>query len=158
MYRLPTTAPVFTALTLLGMALTPLSALAACDDACKLAAVNQYLDALITHRADDVPLTPDVRRIENNRLNAVGADALRRDLNTSSKYKVIRGLRDKRYYIAGDEVFVIYTVDAGLGALGQVASGRTFERFQIADGLIRQIEVVVYTSAGRVQQPAWQLP
>jgi 3'(2'), 5'-bisphosphate nucleotidase len=130
----------------------------ACDDACKFAAVDAYLSALLTHDASRIPLAPQVRRIENNRLNADGDAALRKDLETSAKYRVIRGLRDMSRYVAGDEVFVIYTVDAGVAGLGQLASGRTFERFRVVDGLISQIEIVVYTSAGRVQQPAWLQP
>jgi 3'(2'), 5'-bisphosphate nucleotidase len=138
----------------LALSLQPAWALA-CDDACKIAAVEQYLASLLTHDASNIPLAPQVRRIENNRLNADGAAALRKDLETSSKYKVIRGLRDKQLYVAGDDVFAIFTVDAGLGALGQIASGRTFERFRIIKGQITQIEVVVFTSLGKVAQPPW---
>jgi hypothetical protein len=129
-----------------------------CNDACKIAAADAYLDALISHDASRIPLAPQVRRIENNRLNADGDVALRKDLETSAKYRVIRGLRDMQKYVAGDDVFVIYTVDAGVAGLGQLASGRTFERFRVVNGLITQIEIVVYTSVGRVQQPSWLQP
>jgi hypothetical protein len=53
---------------------------------------------------------------------------------------------------------VIYTVDAGIKNWPQLASGRTFERFRVANGLIDQIEVVVYTSAGKAVQPPWPAP
>ena len=49
---------------------------------------------------------------------------------------------------------VPYTVDAGLST-GTLASGRTFERFRVENGWITQIEIVVYTSLGKVPSPEW---
>ncbi len=142
---------------LLSVALSPLAA-HACDNACKVAAVESYLTALQTHDASLIPLTPTVRRIENNLITADTEAGLRKDLSTSAKFKLILGLRDKQIYVAGDEVFVIYTVDAGIKNWPQLASGRTFERFRVVNGLIDQIEVVVYTSAGKAVQPPWPAP
>jgi hypothetical protein len=130
----------------------------ACDDACKVDAAERYLQALLTHDASAVPLAPHVWRIENNRLNVQGEAAMRKTLETSPAYKVILGLRDKQFYVAGNDVFAIYTVDAGIGGLGQLASARTFERFRVIDGRITQIEIVTYTSAGKARQPAWPAP
>jgi len=138
---------------LLAALATPLTAFA-CDDACKLAAVESYLTALTTHNASQIPFAANARRIENNRITGDTAAGLRDDLEKSSKYKIISGFSDKQVYVAGDDVFVIYTVNVGTQKT-QVASGRTFERFRIINGQITQIEVVVLTSLGKVTQPTW---
>jgi hypothetical protein len=125
-----------------------------CDDACKVKAAQSYIDALQSHDATNVPLADHVRRLENNKVNADGADALRQSLNKGAQYRLIRGIRDLSWYVAGADVFAIYTVDAGLST-GTLASGRTFERFRVENGLITQIEIVVYTSLGKVPAPEW---
>jgi hypothetical protein len=126
----------------------------ACDDDCKLKAARSYIDALLSHDAANVPLADHVRRLENNKVNADGADALRQSLNKGAQYRLIRGIRDLSWYVAGNDVFAIYTVDAGLST-GTLASGRTFERFRVENGLITQIEIVVYTSLGKALSPVW---
>lgn len=128
-----------------------------CDDTCKVQAAQSYIDALQSHDASDIPLAPHVRRIENNKVNADGAAALRRSLNKGAQYRLIRGIRDLTWHVAANDVFALYTVDAGL-ATGTLASGRTFERFRIENGLITQIEVVVYTSLGKAPAPNWPMP
>lgn len=138
------------------MLCTPLWAWA-CDDACKVQVAQRYIDALLTHDASQVPLADRVRRIENQSVNAEGAEALRRSLNKGLQYRLIRGIRDLNWFVAGQDVFAIYTVDAGL-ATGTLASGRTFERFRIENGLITQIEIVVHTRLGTSPSPEWPLP
>jgi hypothetical protein len=126
----------------------------ACDDACKLKAAQSYIEALQSHDASNVPLADHVRRLENNKVNADGADALRQSLNKGAQYRLIRGIRDLSWYVAGNDVFATYTVDAGLST-GTLASGRTFERFRVENGWITQIEIVVYTSLGKAPSPEW---
>jgi hypothetical protein len=126
-----------------------------CDDTCKVQAAQSYIDALQSHDASSIPLADHVRRLENNKVNADGATALRQSLNKGAQYRLIRGIRDLSWFVAGNDVFAIYTVDAGLAATGSLASGRTFERFRIENGLITQIEIVVYTSLGKVPAPEW---
>lgn len=128
-----------------------------CDDTCKVQAAQSYIDALQSHDASNIPLAPHVRRIENNKVNADGATALRQSLNKGVQYRLIRGIRDLSWHVAANDVFALYTVDAGLST-GTLASGRTFERFRIENGLITQIEVVVYTSLGKAPVPEWPSP
>lgn len=128
-----------------------------CDDTCKVQAAQSYIDALQSHDASNIPLAPHVRRIENNKVNADGATALRQSLNKGVQYRLIRGIRDLTWHVAANDVFALYTVDAGLSS-GTLASGRTFERFRIENGLITQIEVVVYTSLGKAPAPEWPSP
>lgn len=128
-----------------------------CDDTCKVQAAQSYIDALQSHDASNIPLAPHVRRIENNKVNADGAAALRQSLTKGVQYRLIRGIRDLSWHVAANDVFAIYTVDAGL-TTGTLASGRTFERFRIENGLITQIEVVVYTSLGKAPAPQWPTP
>lgn len=135
---------------------TPLKAWS-CDDTCKVQAAQSYIDALLSHDASSVPLADHVRRLENNKVNADGAAALRQSLNKGAQYRLIRGIRDLNWFVAGNDVFAIYTVDAGLST-GTLASGRTFERFRIENGLITQIEIVVCTSLGKVPAPEWPTP
>lgn len=129
----------------------------ACDDTCKVQAAQSYIDALLSHDASSIPLADHVRRLENNKVNADGATALRHSLNKGAQYRLIRGIRDLSWFVAGNDVFAIYTVDAGLST-GTLASGRTFERFRIESGLITQIEIVVYTSLGKAPTPEWPTP
>lgn len=65
-----------------------------CDDPCKVQAAQSYIDALQSHDASSVPLADHVRRLENNKVNADGADALRQSLNKGAQYRLIRGIRD----------------------------------------------------------------
>jgi hypothetical protein len=143
-------------LTTLGLAgLLSMPTLAwSCDDACKVKAAQSYIEALQSHDASAIPLAEHVRRLENNKVNADGADALRQSLNKGAQYRLIRGIRDLNWYVAGNDVFAIYTVDAGLST-GTLASGRTFERFRVENGWITQIEIVVYTSLGKALSPVW---
>lgn len=60
-------------------------------------AADAYLDALVSHDASAVPFAPDVLRIENGLTTGRSADEIRSDLNTSAKYKIITGLRDRKY-------------------------------------------------------------
>ncbi len=127
----------------------------ACDDACKLNAAEQYLSALVTHDARQVPFAPNARRIENGKNTGEGGEAMRVDLEKATRFRVISGIRDKNIFVAGDEVIAIYSIDTGkLGSI-QLATARVFERFKVIDGLITQIEIVVITQAGRVPGPVW---
>jgi hypothetical protein len=139
--------------------LIPAPALASppCDEACTLAAAQSYLDALVSHNAQQVPFADNVQRVENGKVTGSGAESMRADLENGLRFKVIFNLRDEQIMVDGDEVFAVYSLDTGkLGNTGrQLATARVFERFRVVDGLITEIEASFHIQAGHVPPPVW---
>ncbi len=83
------------------------------------AAADSYLASLTSHDASAVPFAPQVLRIENGLVTGRSADEIRQDLNTSWKYRIIAGLRDRVYTegsVAADGttgIDVHYVLDIG---------------------------------------------
>lgn len=113
-------------------------AAASCDDACKIAAAQAYLDSLVTHDADDVPFAPNATRTENGFNTGRSGEEIRHDLNTSPKYWVIMRLRDLEVSVSGDTVTTDYVLDVGIAGV-QLGSSRVHETFLIRNGKILTI-------------------
>lgn len=113
---------------------------------------TRYLDALISHDADDVPLADDVRRINNGVLSIEGPDALRAII----RREPAAATSAFRWLLDDDQAIVFYDLDADMKrGEGPVTSPPASwipayigERFQVRDGLIEEIEVV-YTAGPR---------
>jgi hypothetical protein len=118
-----------------------------CDDACKIAAARSYIDALLTHNADNVPFTVDAYRIENGINTGSSGAELRNDLNTSWKYHLILGERDIKLSVAGNTVSSTYTLDVGL-ANTKLASSHVVESFVICNGKIAVIKATFDIALG----------
>jgi hypothetical protein len=74
------------------------------SDAERIAAAQAYIDSLSTHRAADVPFTPDCIRIEVGMKTGRNADHLRRSLERGPQFKIIEGTTAPEFTIEGDNV------------------------------------------------------
>ena len=70
----------------------------------RIAAAQAYIDALSTHRAADVPFTPDCKRIEIGMKTGRNGDHLRRSLERGPQFKLIEGTTVPEFTIDGDNV------------------------------------------------------
>jgi len=111
-------------------------------------AADAYLDSLVSHDASGVPFAPDVLRVENGLVTGRSGDEIRNDLNTSVKYKIITGLRD-RTYAEGEPTAdgtvtenVDYRLDVGVGT-ATLLTVRVRERFDVRCGQITYINATI---------------
>jgi hypothetical protein len=74
------------------------------SEADRIAAAQAYIDALVTHRADEVPLTPDCIRIEMGLKTGRSGDHLRRSLNNGPQFKIIEATTPPEFTVDGDQV------------------------------------------------------
>jgi hypothetical protein len=111
-----------------------------------LGAASAYVDALVSHDGSAVPLADDVWRIENGRITANGADALRKSL-ASEVMQTIQGIDEASWFAAGDSAAVFYTLRARAGDKEMFM--RIAERFRVVDGRLVEIEAVFAPRAGR---------
>ena len=119
-----------------------------------------YLDALRSHDSDSALLAPEARRINNGKLSVEGADALRAVI----RREPVAATDNFRWLVDGEQAIAFYDLDADLARIEQKPLGppETWipayigERFQVRDGLIREIEVVYAAGAGlpRPERPA----
>lgn len=70
----------------------------------RIAAAQAYIDSLSSHRAADVPFTPDCTRIEIGIKTGRNAEHLRRSLDRGPQFKLIEGTTVPEYSIDGDHV------------------------------------------------------
>jgi hypothetical protein len=111
-------------------------------------AANAYLDALVSHDASAVPFATDVLRVENGLVTGRSADEIRKDLNTSVKYKIITGLRDKQYTDGRPSadgtvtVNVAYRLDVGAHNT-TLLTVQVRERFDVRCGQITYINATI---------------
>lgn len=109
------------------------------------AAVRSYLDALISHAAGDVRLTPDARRVENGKRTGDSDVELRASLESEIMHSVL-GISDERWLLAGDSATVFYSLMAGSPS-GEMML-RVAERFRVRDGALTEIEAVFAPTGG----------
>ena len=70
----------------------------------RIAVAQAYIDALTTHRADDVAFAPDCTRTEVGVKTGFSGDHLRRSLNRGPQYRVIESTTAPEFTVMGDEV------------------------------------------------------
>lgn len=115
---------------------------------------TRYLDALVSHDADAVPLADDARRIDNGKVVVEGADALRAII----RREPAAATSDFRWLVDGDQAIVFYDLDADMakerpGPADEWIPAYIGERFQVRDGLIEEIEVVYTARPGQPRPP-----
>lgn len=113
-------------------------------EADRIAAAQTYIDALVDHRADDVPFASDCTRIEFGLKTGFSGNHLRRSLNRGLQYRVIQSTTAPRYSTNGDVVCAEYDVISKPSLMGRRISAHVEETFTFsADGLITHIHASV---------------
>ena len=100
-----------------------------------VATAIRYLDALVSHRGDDVPLAAQCRRTERGRNTGSTGPEIRAQLASEIMHG-ITGYRDLRWFVDGDNAIAFYVLDA-YGMSVEIA-----ERFLVRDGEIHEIEAI----------------
>lgn len=123
---------------------TPVSEVSDTD---RIAAAESYIDALVTHNADNVPLAPDCTRIEQGIKTAFSGNHLRRSLNRGPQYRVIGSIVDKQFTVVGDEVHAKFTILTKAAVAGKRVVAHVDETFRIpaSDGQIHHIRAKIKT-------------
>lgn len=115
------------------------------SDTDRIAAAEAYIDALVSHRADDVPFAQDCVRIENGLKTGFSGKHLRRSLNRGPQFRLIAAIVDREFTVDGDEVVATFTVVLKVKIAGRRVVARTVETFLIPahDGTIHHINARV---------------
>ena len=123
------------------------------SDTDRIAAADSYIDALASHRADQVPFAPGCVRIEVGLKTGFSEDQLRRSLNRGPQYRVIEATTDRRFRIDGDQVHATFTVVTKATLAGRRVVADVDETFLIpaADGQIHHIRARIRPRIRREQ-------
>jgi hypothetical protein len=137
-----------------GMAARATSENEPCTDGsreCVIASADTYLQALVSHDASEIRLAPDARRTENGLESGNNAEEIRSSLEPPTPDESITGIRDKRWWVDGDQAIVYYLADTStLPPVDGVhtTTTRIAERFKVVGGLIHEIEAIFWVSPG----------
>lgn len=118
---------------------------------CVIASADTYLQALVSHDASGIRLAPYARRTENGMDTGANADEIRSSLEPPTPDETITGIRDKRWWVDGDQAVVHYLADTStLPPVEGVhtTTTRISERFKVVGGLIYEIEAIFWVSPG----------
>lgn len=121
-----------------------------CNDTskdCLISIADSYLQALVSHDASNVPFADNSTRYENGVNTGTNGKDIAHGLENDFKFKSIKGIRNKRFWVADNEVLVNYLIDVIIPYTNiQVATTHVNERFSITDGKIAEIEAIFCTS------------
>lgn len=123
------------------------------SDTDRISAADSYIDALASHRADDVPFAPGCVRIEVGLKTGFSGNHLRRSLNRGPQYRVIEATTDRRFRVDGDQVHATFTVVTKARVAGRRVVADVDETFLIpaADGRIHHIRARIRPRIRREQ-------
>lgn len=109
----------------------------------RIAAAESYIDALVSHRADDVPFAADCVRIENGVKTGFSGRHLRRSLNRGPQYRIIAAVTDRSFTVEGEYVYAAFTIitKVRLGRRRVIAEVREIMLIPPSDGLIHHLKV-----------------
>jgi hypothetical protein len=115
------------------------------SDEDRIAAARAYIEALASHKADDVPFAPDCTRIEFGLKTGFSGDQLRRSLNRGPQYLVIKAVSEPVFTVNGDEVRAQFELITKPTLAGRRVAARIDETFLIpaSDGKIHHIRAHV---------------
>lgn len=149
------------AVLLVGVSSLPSTASAACvvaTRACVIATANTYLDALLSHDGSKIRLAPDARRTENGGVTGDSAAEIRKSVSPPTPDQVNTGIRDKRWFVDGNQATVLYLLDTSTlpPSVLHTTTTHLAERFKVVRGLI------THSPAPRQQsgafRPLWATP
>lgn len=119
----------------------------------RIAAAQSYIDALSTHRADEVPFAPDCIRIEMGLKTGRSGDHLRRSLNNGPQFKLIERTTTPVFTVDGDTIRAQFDVLTRPRLLGRRVCSHVDETFLIPAGdaqpTIRHINAKLSPFIGR---------
>ena len=104
-----------------------------------IAAAQSYIDALASHRGDQVPFAPDCVRIENGLKTGFSGNHLRRSLNRGPQFRVIEACTAPEFSVDGERVRAGFDVITKPTLAGRRVCAHIDETFLIVDGKIRHI-------------------
>lgn len=108
-------------------------------EADQIAAAQLYIDALASHRGDDVPFAPDCVRIEMGIKTGFSGNHLRRSLNRGPQFRLIERCTPPTFDVDGDRVRARFDVITKPTLAGRRVCAHVDETFLIVDGRIRHI-------------------
>lgn len=110
-------------------------------EADRIAAAQAYIDALVTHQADAVPLAPGCIRIEMGLKTGRSGDHLRRSLNNGPQFKLIEKTTPPEFTVDGDHIRARFDVLTKPRLFGWRVCSHVDETFLIpvSDGKIHHI-------------------
>lgn len=97
----------------------------------RIAAAQAYIDALVSHDGDSVPLAARCTRIEQGVKNGFSGKHLRRSLKRGPQYRLLADTTPPDYRIVGDEVHAVYDVLTKAAFGGRRLAARVDETFVI---------------------------
>jgi hypothetical protein len=106
----------------------------------RIAAAQSYIDALASHRADEVPFAPDCVRIEMGIKTGYSGHHLRRSLNRGPQFRIIEACTPPKFEVDGDRVRAQFDVITKPRLAGRRVCSHVDETFLIVDGTIRHID------------------
>jgi hypothetical protein len=111
----------------------------------RIAAAQAYIDALVSHDANDVPFAPDCTRIEFGVRTGFSGDHLRRSLNGGPQYRVIASATPPEFSVDGDRVRARFDLTTKPSFAGRRVGAHVDETFVIPaqDGQIHHIRAIV---------------
>jgi hypothetical protein len=111
----------------------------------RIAAARAYIEALASHRADQVPFAPGCTRIEVGLKTGFSGDHLRRSLNRGPQYKIIAATTEPQFSVVGDEIRARFDVITKASVGGRRVCAHIDETFLIpaSDGLIHHIRASI---------------
>jgi hypothetical protein len=117
---------------------------------CVVAAATAYLDGIVAHNSDNIPLAETAQRWENGINTANNAEKLRYSINNDLGIKLVRGLRELRWVVEGNQAVGFFVMDS----VFPMTSTHIIERFQVENGLITEVENIFCASANRTPEPS----
>ncbi|WP_176561997.1 hypothetical protein [Mycolicibacterium palauense] len=101
------------------------------SDADRIAAARAYIDALVSHHADDVPFAPDCTRTEVGIKTGFSGEHLRRSLNRGPQYRVIASATTPEFTVDGDTVRARFDLSTKPSVAGRRVGAHVDETFHI---------------------------
>ena len=110
----------------------------------RIAAAQAYIDALVSHDANNVPFAPGCTRIEVGLKTGFSGDHLRRSLNGGAQYRVIASTTVPEFSVDGEQVRAKFDLVTKPSLAGRRVGAHIDETFVIpADGLIHHIRASI---------------
>jgi hypothetical protein len=143
------------------LSLVSANSFAFCTDSsreCVISAATAYLNGIVAHDPANIPFADNVQRWENGVNTAMNAEQLRNSIKNDAGIKLVKGIRDLKWYVDGEDAIAFFVMDAAIGK-SYVGTTHIFERFHVENGLISEVEATFCYSFtltpedGKIQPP-----